>query len=301
MQRDTSRPALFHVHALPYVNRSMHEAAVTDTTLPFGQYEITLLKDGFFEPGTEILQHPGGEAPLQAALERLGGEKIRIDVNCFLLRGPDSITLIDSGIGPAWGEAFGHARTALAAAGVSPDQIGQVLLTHLHTDHALGLLDGKSAWLPKAEILIPAAELAYFTDDAARAATAEDRRETFDIAATILAAYEGRVRTIEAGEVPGLPGIEMMPLPGHTPGHSGYVLHGAETLLLWADTVHVQSLQPADPDLSLMFDVDQALARQTRHTALRLAKQHGWKVVGSHLTGFGNVVGDGEAYRFVAS
>ncbi len=272
---------------------------MTNSALTFGQYDITLLREGYFEPGTEMLMHAGGEAPLKAALERLAGEKLHIDINCFLLRGPSGLTLIDSGIGPSWGEAFGHARTALEAAGITPDQIGQVLLTHLHTDHALGLLNGKDAWLPKAEILIPAAELAYFTDAAARAATPEDRRETFDIAAAILAAYEGRVHTIEAGEVPGLPGIELIPLPGHTPGHSGYKLNGAETLLIWADTVHLQALQAPDPDLGLVFDVDPAQARQTRHTTLRLAAQHGWTVVGSHVSGFGHVVSEGEAYRFV--
>jgi glyoxylase-like metal-dependent hydrolase (beta-lactamase superfamily II) len=220
-------------------------------------------------------------------------------VNCFLLRGPDGLTLVDAGIGPAWGPAFGHARIALQALGVAPEQIGRVLLTHLHTDHVLGLLDGQAAFFPRAEILIPGTDLAYFTAAAVRATLPEDRQQPFDITAGLLAAYDGRITIIEAGDVPGMPGIDLLPLPGHTPGHSGYVLHGPETLLLWADTVHVQDLQPAEPELGLVFDTDPARAAQTRLATFHLAKQNRWTVAGAHVTGFAHIERAGEAFRFV--
>jgi glyoxylase-like metal-dependent hydrolase (beta-lactamase superfamily II) len=268
------------------------------TTRRFGPYDVTILKDGQFEPPNDVLMHAGGETALKAAIDRLAGAALRLDVNCFLLRGDGGLILVDAGIGPAWGAAFGHARTALQALGVAPEQIGRVLLTHLHTDHALGLLDGQAAWLPRAEIFIPGTDLAYFTDAAVRAALPEDRQQPFDITAGLLAAYDGRITTIEAGEVPGLPGIELVPLPGHTPGHSGYLLYGPETLLLWADTVHVGDLQPGDPGLGLIFDVDPAQAMQTRLATFQMAEQKRWTVAGAHVTGFGRIERAGEAFRF---
>ncbi len=97
-----------------------------------------------------------------------------------------------------------------------------------------------------------------------------------------------------------LPGIEMLALPGHSPGHSGFLFHGApDSLLLWADTVHVQDLQTADPEIGLMFDTDTVQARQTREHLLEQVAQSGWIIGGGHVHGFGRVQRAGSAYSFV--
>ena len=137
----------------------------------FGRYDVSILHDGFFEAPSDVLTHTAGEAARQRALEQWGRPKIRIVVNCFLLRAPDGITLVDAGTGTSWGKAFGHARTALRAMSVEPDQVGRVLITHLHGDHALGLVDGELPYFPKAEISVPGTDLAHFGDEAKRAAT----------------------------------------------------------------------------------------------------------------------------------
>ena len=268
-------------------------------TRKFGDYEVTLLQDGVFETTAEILAHADGPAALQAVTDRLAGEKLRLDVNCFLLRGPDGIALLDAGAGNAWGPALGHARGALAEAGIEAGQITRVLLTHLHGDHVLGLLDGDKPWLPHAEILLPEAEFVYFTDPAIRAALPQDKQQSFDVAAQVLAAYAGKLHTISPGPVPGMPKIELVALPGPTPGHGGYKLHGPETLLIWADTLHLRELQTADPKICMAFDVDPAQALQTRLETLQQAEREGWTVAGSHVAGFGNIQRDGEVYRFV--
>ncbi len=268
-------------------------------TRKFGEYEVTLLQDGIFETTPEILVHAGGPEALQAVTDRLAGQKLRLDVNCFLLRGPDGVALLDAGAGNAWGPALGHARATLAEAGVEPAQIGRVLLTHLHGDHVLGLMDGDEPWLPHAEILLPEAEFVYFTDEAIRAGLPEDKRQSFDIAAKILAAYAGKLRTITPGLVPDMPKIELMPLPGHTPGHGGYLFHGPETLLVWADTIHLRELQTADPEICMAFDVDSAEALRTRQDVLQRAEGEGWTVAGSHVSGFGHIQRDSEGYRFI--
>jgi glyoxylase-like metal-dependent hydrolase (beta-lactamase superfamily II) len=265
-----------------------------------GDYQVTLLVDGVFEAPIDVLIHAGGDAPRQRLIEGWGNQGVRLDVNCFALRGPNGITLIDAGVGTAWGAAFGKAREAMQAAGIGPDQVDRVLLTHIHGDHALGLLDGTAPWLPRAELLVPEADLVFFTDPAARAAQPEARRGAFDIAADLVQAYAGRLRTIPAGPVPGMPGVELLPLPGHTPGHAGYLLHGAgESLLIWADALHLQDAQTADPEVGLIFDIDPAEAMRTRRAMLERAAREGWMVTGGHVTGLGRVHPAGNAFEFV--
>jgi glyoxylase-like metal-dependent hydrolase (beta-lactamase superfamily II) len=271
------------------------------TARRFGQYTVTTLLDGVFEAPSDVLLHAAGDEARRRLVEKRSGRGIKIDVNCFVLQGPGGITLIDSGAADAFGPALGKARAALQNAGILPAQIDHVLLTHLHGDHALGLLDGNgAAWLPRAELFVPEAELAFFTDAAAREALPEAKRGPFDIAANLACAYAGRLRALPNGPVSGLPGIEAVPLPGHTPGHTGYLLRDTEeTLLIWGDVLHVQDEQPADPEIGLVFDSDPALALRTRSTLLEQLATEGWTVAGSHITGFGRVQRAGNAYGFV--
>ncbi|MCQ4159639.1 MBL fold metallo-hydrolase [Roseomonas sp. GC11] len=249
-----------------------------------GVYEVTLLADGIFKAPPEAVIHtraaPGWRVPPGDAT----GSNLRLAVNCFLLRGPGGVTLVDSGCGTAWGESFGQARTALAALGITPEQVERVLLTHIHSDHVLGLLAGEGAYFPRAEVLAPETDLAFFTSAAARAATPKERQGGFDMATKIAAAYGPRLRGVPAGEV--MPGILALPLPGHTPGHTGYRI---DDLLLWGDTLHITALQPAEPEIGMVFDMDTEQAVRTRRATLGEAARQGWTVAGAHIEGFRTV------------
>lgn len=266
----------------------------------FGLYDVSILRDGFFETSSDVLTHTVGEAAREDALARWGKPTIGIEVNCFLLRGPDGITLVDAGTGASWGDAFGHARTALVAAGVQPEQIDRVLITHLHGDHALGLFDGEKPYFPKAEIVVPKIDLAYFTDEAKRAAAPKARQGGFNIAANLQRLYGGRIRTVGQGEV--LPGVEALLLPGHTHGHSGYLIEdAAHSLLLWGDVLHLMDLQATDPDVGLTFDLDGETAARTRHATLERAAREGWIVSGGHIEGFRTVRRSADGYELLSS
>lgn len=262
----------------------------------FGRFELLLLKDGVFEAFSEVLTHTAGPEARQAAIAALGRPAFSIDVNCFALRGPGGPMLIDAGTGTAWGEAFGHARAALAAEGLSPGDIRRVLLSHLHGDHALGLFDGDDPYFPQAEIWVPRADLAFFIDAQARASLPKARQGGFDIAERLLRLYDGRVRLIDPGEI--LPGIELHALPGHTPGHSGYLIRGEQqSLMLLGDVLHLAGLQAADPELGLEYDLDRAAAAATRRTVLAQSAREGWLVSGGHIHGFGRVRSSGSGFE----
>ena len=106
---------------------------------------------------------------------------------------------------------------------------------------------------------------------------------------------------VEAGPV--LPGIEAIALPGHTPGHAGYLIgSGDERLLIWGDVVHLPAIQFAHPEVSLRYDIDGDLARASRQDIFARAAGERLLAAGMHMDfpGFGHVVEHGEAYRWIA-
>lgn len=268
-------------------------------TRRFGLYDVSILHDGFYEAPIDVLTHASGTAARDGAIAAWGRPTLRIVVNCFVLRGPGGITLVDAGTGTSWGEAYGHARTGLEALGVTRESVDRVLITHLHGDHALGLFDGEAPHFPNARILVPAPELGFFTDADKRLSTPENRRGGFAIAETLLRLYPERVDAISgSGDI--LPGVTLIPLPGHTLGQSGYLVeNGGRDLLLWGDAVHLETLQAADPDVGLVFDLDGAVAVATRRDILGRASDLGWIVSGGHVEGFKTVRRVGNAFELV--
>lgn len=261
-----------------------------------GAYEVSILHDGIFEAPLDVLIHADGEAARDEAVARWGKPKISIVVNCFALKGVDGITLIDAGTGPSWGAAMGHAPAAMAAAGIAPENVARVLITHLHGDHALGLFEVDSPFFPNAEIIVPEADFGFYGDEANRARTPEKKQGAFAITATLKKHYAGRIRAVPAGEA--RPGITLIPLPGHTFGHSGYLIESdGESLLLWGDALHLSGLQATDPEIGFVYDFDAATAQASRRGILERAAHENWLVSGGHVEGFKRVVKKGAGFE----
>lgn len=261
-----------------------------------GAYEVQVLHDGIFEAPLDVLIHADGEAARDEAVARWGKRKISITVNCFALKGPDGITLIDAGTGPSWGAAMGHAPASMAAAGITPENVAHVLITHLHGDHALGLFDGDRPFFPNAEIIVPETDFGFYGDEANRARTPEKKQGAFAITASLKKLYAGRIRSVPASEV--RPGIALIPLPGHTFGHAGYLIEGAdESLLLWGDALHLSDLQASDPDIGFIYDFNAATALASRRGILERAAHENWLVSGGHVEGFRRVIKTGAGYE----
>jgi len=261
-----------------------------------GVYEVSILHDGVFEAPLDVLIHADDEAARDEAVARWGKPKVSITVNCFALKGPDGITLIDAGTGPSWGAAMGHAPAAMAAAGITPEGVARVLITHLHGDHALGLFDSDKPLFPNAEIIVPEADFGFYGDEANRARVPEKKQGAFAITATLKKLYAGRIRAVPAGEA--RPGVSLISLPGHTFGHSGYLIEGKdESLLLWGDALHLSDLQASDPDIGFVYDFDAATALASRRGILERAAHENWLVSGGHVEGFRRVMKKGAGYE----
>jgi len=269
--------------------------------LQVGDVLVTSLNDGQFDASTSLVvgvPQADCEALLRDSFRVLPP---RITVSCFLLRFGGRHVLVDAGTGTAFGGIMGHAPERLAALGVAPAAIDTVLVTHAHVDHIHGLIDaeGKAAY-PNAELVINAAEPAFWLSEANAAQAPEGRREYFDIARRALAPYRDRTRTVQGGtEV--LPGITSRHLPGHTPGHSGYMIaSGDQTLFIWGDVVHLPGIQFARPEAGMQFDIDGDQARRSRADAFAMTASEKLLVAGMHLDfpAFGHVVKHGSGYWF---
>ena len=267
-----------------------------------GDLTVTALNDGYL-PGsldlvTGITKDEAGA--LQAAGFRANDP--RITLNAFLITGPGrKPLLIDTGMGQLGGDTLGRVPAALAATGIRPDEIGTILLTHLHPDHAGGLIgaDGEALY-PNAELVLHADEAGHWLGDGALSRASAEAKPYFENAQKATAPYAGRLRTVTDGEV--APGVTVVPLPGHTPGHTGYRIEsGTKSLLMWADIVHLPAIQFKRPEAGMVFDVDGDQARETRRRILDRAASERSFIAGAHLEfpALGYVARDGQGYSFV--
>jgi glyoxylase-like metal-dependent hydrolase (beta-lactamase superfamily II) len=268
-------------------------------THKIGDIEVTTLSDGVLTTSLDVVL---GMA--QEEKERLAGIKatdpLPISVNAFLLKRGNKYALIDTGSGNTMGPTLGKLPENLRAAGVAPEQIGTIFLTHLHPDHANGLVDdaGRPHY-PNAELILHETEARFWLDRDPAGAPDERIRRNIVNNRVSTAPYRARMRTVPDGEA--ATGISAVLMPGHTPGHTGWLIQsGKEGLLVWGDLVHLAAVQVPRPDTGLIYDVDPQTACATRKRMFDRIAADKLKVAGAHMDfpGFGTIVRKGAGFAF---
>lgn len=200
------------------------------------------------------------------------------------------LVLLDAGNGPQpAGSTVGRLLENMKGAGLAPEHIDLVIISHFHPDHIVGLrtADGQPTF-PNAEVAVPARELAFWFDEGEESRATEARRANFPLARRIFAPGALRIRTYKDGEEV-TPGITAIEAPGHSPGHMAFrVQSGSEGLLLISDAAHLPFLFVRNPDWTPAFDMDKELARQSRRKLLDQAAADRLPVAAYHW-GFPNV------------
>jgi glyoxylase-like metal-dependent hydrolase (beta-lactamase superfamily II) len=269
-----------------------------------GDIDVIALSDGTLPiPADKLLTNvKPGEVAMRLA-QTYQDTAVDASVNAFLIKTGDRLVMVDAGTGELYGPSLNKLAVSLGAAGYRPEQVTDILITHIHTDHTGGLMDGRRMVFPNATVHIERKEVDYWLSPEQRARAPESARKYFDEALAKVKPYvdAGKVKTF-SGETQLFPGIKAIPAPGHTPGHTFYALESrGRKLVFWGDLIHVAEVQLARPDVTIVFDVDPNAAAATRKRAIADAAAGRYLVAGDHVAfpGIGHVRTDGDGYRWI--
>jgi glyoxylase-like metal-dependent hydrolase (beta-lactamase superfamily II) len=202
----------------------------------------------------------------------------------LLVNTRSKLVLIDTGTGGQLGPTSGHMPGALAAAGMKPDAIDAIVISHFHPDHINGIKDkdGKKVFV-NAEVHVPTPEWSYWMDDAHMTAAPEGMRPLFLNVRRIFRDIAAEVKRFEPGaEI--VPGITTLAAYGHTPGHTAFAVHsGNQSLLVLSDTTNHPWLFARNPQWQGVFDMDGAMAVENRQRMLDRAAADRMLVHGYHF------------------
>lgn len=246
-----------------------------------GKLEVTCLQDGTFQLPITLLK---GIDPKDAMAMLDGKDKAPTPVMAYLVKTPHKLVLVDTGAGKESGDVAGHLPERLKAAGVDPAQINLILITHFHMDHVGGLLnpDGTRAF-PNAVVRLAQAENDFWTGDPSK--MPEMFRSRIPKIKATIAPYlaAGAYKPFAPGENLG-EGIGVLPIPGHTPGHSAYTFT-SEGKELWCvgDLLHFGAIQFQLPAVAVGFDTDSPQAIASRQELFRKAAKAHACIAGAHL------------------
>ena len=262
-----------------------------------GDFEVTTFLDGS-RPGDG--PHPtfGADQPAEAVQELMTENFLPPSqtVNFFtpvLVNTGSELILFDTGLGAGARPSMGNLASLMQESGYSPDQVDAVVLTHFHGDHIGGLMENGAPTFANARYFAGAREYDYWTKEATGDSAA-------NVQNTVVPLAEKMSFLDDGGSVAS--GITAMAAFGHTPGHMIFNLEsGSERLVLTADTANhfVASLQR--PDWEVRFDVDKAMAAETRKRVFGMLAADKVAFAGYHMPfpAVGFVEPHGPGFRFV--
>jgi len=259
-----------------------------------GNMRLIVLADGvdeYDEKGLADMIKPMPDAFLQAF--RALPQPCLFSYNVLYLESGGERILIDTGIGVAGKPQYGNFLDSLQHEGISADQIDKVILSHLHMDHVGGITADGNAVFPNAEIIVPRLEWEYWLEGG------REPDERTQVLKAVFQPYSEHIHYLDDGEtVAG--GITVIALPGHTPGHCGFMLESdGKRLLHIVDALHTP-MQIAFPEVSPVFDSQPELSPKTRRKVLEQIADEELLILTYHLPfpGLGHVVRDGTAFAW---
>ncbi|MGC4035878.1 MAG: MBL fold metallo-hydrolase [Chitinophagaceae bacterium] len=263
-----------------------------------GDIEIICINDGSLSSNINAVKGVSIEQVRTLFDESFYPEEVRCTTNNYVIRSQSRIALVDTGAGSHIDSTAGKLLENAKIAGILPADIDTILFTHIHPDHISGLMDiNWKKVFPHAVLKMHAAEFKFWLSDDPPSRKIDHVKHESDHVIRFMTPYLDQIELFEEGEV--FPGVQAVPLYGHTPGHTGYLIRQQqEEILIWGDIIHWPAIQFTLPDASMTYDVDPVQAAATRWNFLSKAASTGLLVAGMHLDfpGFTRVRKEGDAF-----
>ncbi len=239
--------------------------------------------------------------------------RIPLALRCLLVEHGDGLVLIDTGVGNKESDKFRdiygvenagtggptQLEDALAAAGFTPGDVRWVVNTHLHFDHAGGNTYAAgdrppspsiALSFPNATYVVQRGELQFASHTNERTAASYLEHNFAPVGAA------GRWRLVN-GETELVPGIRLVPTPGHVPHHQSVVIaDGGERACFLGDLVPTTAHVPLPWIMG--YDLEPLVTLETKRTLLSRAEADGWILVFEHdpTHALGRAVREGKSF-----
>lgn len=269
-----------------------------------GGLTVTMVHDGFFQRPVEgfVTNRPLSEVQAELRREFLPAESIRIPFTITLVETPRGLVMFDAGNGtlPAAATA-GKALANLAAAGITPEMVKAVVISHCHGDHINGLAkpDGSAAF-PNAEVLVSERDYRFWSNIENQNGAPPAQKGYFNNIVKAFSPYASRLTLLpDEGQV--MPGVRAVAAHGHTPGHTMFhIADGNAELMYVADLTNRPVPLAVHPDYRIIFDYDPEAAETTRKRMYDRIATDRIAVTGYHFPfpAFGHMGREGSGYRF---
>jgi glyoxylase-like metal-dependent hydrolase (beta-lactamase superfamily II) len=289
------------------------KAPLTNTQSPafyrfkFGAIEATVVSDGpigpLGEPSAVFLGAPKEEIGKMLSDNFLVTDNVVFEQNVLAVNTGDRLVVFDTGMGATkmFGPGTGRLLNSLQAAGIDPNGVDAVVITHAHPDHCWGLMgdDGKPNF-PNAQIYMAEADFEFWTDEAKL--SQEGIKSMVEGTRKALRPNRERIVFIRDGQE-FLPGFQAMAAPGHTVGHTVYIATSrGQSLCFAGDIIHHHVLSVERPRLAFAFDTDATQAVATRLRLLDMFASQRLPFLAYHFPwpGIGHVTKQGDSFRYIA-
>jgi glyoxylase-like metal-dependent hydrolase (beta-lactamase superfamily II) len=266
-----------------------------------GGLQITAINDGFFKRPLDgfIRNVPLPDVQKHLEANFLPTDGVNIPFTTIVVNDGKSLTLIDTGNGNSGAPTSGLWQANFRAAGFTPEQVDNIVISHFHGDHINGIRTKEGAEVfPNAKLFVPKAEWDFWMDDARAAQAPDAMKPAFANVRRVFSPIVAKVSHYEGGKEV-VTGVNAVASPGHTPGHTTFVIGGK--LLALSDTSNHPALFVQNPGWHAIFDMDAAAAEATRRRLLDMAIADKLQVAMYHapFPATGHIVKEATGYRLL--
>jgi glyoxylase-like metal-dependent hydrolase (beta-lactamase superfamily II) len=259
-----------------------------------GELDALAMSDGSLEVANDNKTFAVGRTPEEVAAvlsaASLPTDKLKLDVHPLLVMAGDRVLLFDTGTASLFGPTLGKLPDSLKEAGVDPQSVTDIFISHSHGDHVGGLVNAeKQLAFPNATVHIAKPEWDHMIGQ-------DQYKEWVPVLQPKIDAF-----------APGselLPGVvQAVEIKGHTPGHSGYkVVSGGDSILYVGDSMHHFVISVQRPDWTIAFDGDAKTAEASRAALIAQSAASGQRIYAVHFPfpGIGRFEKQGEHHIWVA-